>query len=62
MLKVGLNNVIYCDTDSLIYYHSTGKNPIKTDSCLGGLTDELEGSYIDEIIKKCKKILDHLIL
>ncbi|MEY3371094.1 MAG: hypothetical protein RLZZ392_120 [Pseudomonadota bacterium] len=55
MLKVGLNNVIYCDTDSLIYYHSTGKNPIKTDSCLGGLTDELEGSYIDEIISLAPK-------
>ena len=55
MLKVGLDNVVYCDTDSLIYYHPTGENPIKTDSCLGGLTDELEGSYIDEIVALAPK-------
>jgi hypothetical protein len=55
-LKVGLDNVAYCDTDSLIYYHPTGKNPIKTDSVLGGLTDELEGKgYIDELVALAPK-------
>jgi len=55
MLKVGPENVHYCDTDSLIYSHPTGNNPIKTDTCLGGLTDELEGSYIEELIALAPK-------
>ena len=55
MLKVGPENVHYCDTDSLIYSHPTGNNPIKTDSCLGGLTDELEGSYIEELVALAPK-------
>lgn len=55
-LKVGLDNVHYCDTDSLIYSYPTNNNPIKTDSCLGGLTDELEGDgYIDELVALAPK-------
>jgi len=55
-LTVGLDNVLYCDTDSLIYYHPTANNPIKTDSTLGGLTDELEGKgYIDELVALAPK-------
>ena len=51
MLKAGLDNVHYCDTDSIIYSHPKGNNPIKTDSCLGGWTNELNpGSYITELI------------
>jgi hypothetical protein len=55
MQKVGLDNVIYCDTDSIIYYHPTNDNPIKTDNKLGGMTDELGGDYIQEIIALAPK-------
>jgi hypothetical protein len=37
--------VVYCDTDSIIYYDD-GKNSVKTGDLLGDWTDELGGSYI----------------
>jgi hypothetical protein len=49
MDHVGFDNVLYCDTDSLIYYYRKGNNPIITDDRLGGLTDELDGCHIKEI-------------
>jgi hypothetical protein len=55
MQQVGFDNVIYCDTDSIIYYHPTGKNTIQTDSKLGGMTDELDGDYIQEIVALAPK-------
>ena len=43
--------MLYCDTDSLIYKFSDAEpNPIQTDNTLGGLTDELEGDSIEEIV------------
>ncbi|XP_055714985.1 uncharacterized protein LOC129809195 isoform X2 [Phlebotomus papatasi] len=52
--RVG-KNVLYCDTDSIIYLVPKGEeNPLKVGSFLGELTDELssygEGSYIDEYV------------
>ena len=60
MGDVGYDNVIYCDTDSIIYYHPTNNNPIKTDSKLGGMTDELGGDYIQEIIALAPKTYSYI--
>ena len=60
MVDVGVENVIYCDTDSIIYYHPTGNNPIKTDAKLGGMTDELKGDYIKEIIALAPKTYSYI--
>ena len=60
METVGIDNVIYCDTDSIIYYHPTGNNPIKTDAKLGGMTDELGGCYIKEIIALAPKTYTYI--
>jgi len=51
MEVAGFDNIHYCDTDSIIYNYTRGKNPIKMDNMLGGLTDELDGKgYIEELI------------
>ncbi len=55
MQKVGTNNVIYADTDSIIYKYQKGNNPVKTDSCFGGMTDELDDTYITEIAAMAPK-------
>ena len=55
MLNVGLDNMIYCDTDSIIYKHKTGNNPIKTNTNFGGMTDELDGEHITEIVALAPK-------
>ena len=60
MKKVGFDNVIYCDTDSIIYYYPTQKNTIQPDAKLGGMTDELKGSYIQEIIALAPKTYTYL--
>ena len=60
MAQVGFDNVIYCDTDSLIYYHPTGNNTIQTDSKLGGMTDELDGDYIQEIVALAPKTYTYI--
>ena len=52
--------MIYCDTDSIIYYHPTKKNTIQTDSKLGGMTDELDGDYIQEIIALAPKTYTYI--
>lgn len=54
LAKVG-RNVLYCDTDSVIFVVPEGtENPLQTGSFLGELTDELvaygDGSYIDEYV------------
>ena len=41
METAGLENIHYCDTDSLIYSYKEGANPISIDNQLGGMTDEL---------------------
>ena len=50
MEKVGPENAIYGDTDSLIYYHKKGQNPIESRAVLGGLTLETEGHTIKKIV------------
>lgn len=48
------NQVLYYDTDSVIYSHATGQYEPPTGNFLGDLTDELEcygpGSYISEFV------------
>ena len=39
--------VLYFDTDSIIYINSPNGNEIKTGDMLGDLTDELDGEYIN---------------
>jgi len=39
--------VVYCDTDSIVYYDN-GKNTVKTGDLLGEWTDELDGGYIEK--------------
>ena len=60
MQQVGFENLIYCDTDSIIYYHPTNNNTIKTDSKLGGMTDELDGDFIQEILALAPKTYTYL--
>jgi very-short-patch-repair endonuclease len=60
MTQVGFDNMIYCDTDSIIYYHPTEKNTIQTDSKLGGMTDELDGDFIQEIIALAPKTYTYI--
>ena len=60
MQQVGFENMIYCDTDSIIYYHPTEKNTIQTDSKLGGMTDELDGDFIQEIIALAPKTYTYI--
>jgi hypothetical protein len=60
MQQVGFENMIYCDTDSIIYYHPTNKNTIQTDSKLGGMTDELDGDYIQQIIALAPKTYTYI--
>jgi hypothetical protein len=60
MKKVGYDNMIYCDTDSIIYYYPTRKNIIQPDAKLGGMTDELKGDYIKEILALAPKTYTYL--
>ena len=42
-------NVLYCDTDSIIYVDN-GQNTVNTGDCLGEWTDELGGGYITKFL------------
>lgn len=44
------HNVLYIDTDSLIYIVKDGKSPLELGNYLGDLTDELGGDTIQEFV------------
>jgi hypothetical protein len=50
MATLPADSLLYCDTDSLIYTHKTGVDPISTGTMLGEWTDEQPGRRIIEFI------------
>jgi hypothetical protein len=58
--RAGFDNILYCDTDSLIYTHPTGNDPIKNETQLGGLADDLEGATISEMIALAPKTYGYI--
>lgn len=46
---------LYCDTDSVIYRHEEGKYNPPLSEFVGGMTDELAGSYITEYVSNGPK-------
>lgn len=60
------NQVLYYDTDSVIYSHKPGQNKIETGDYLGEMTDELSkdygpGSYITEFVSGGPKTYAYLV-
>ena len=47
--------VLYCDTDSIIYRHVEGMYNPPLSQFVGGMTDELGGSYITEYVSNGPK-------
>jgi hypothetical protein len=51
MENVGTENVLYCDTDSVVFVHPEDDNPLITGRFLGDLTSELDdGETIVEFV------------
>jgi len=60
MERAGTENIHYCDTYSIIYSYKKDESPIKLDNELGGLTDELDGNYITELVCLAPKTYTYL--
>ncbi len=60
-LEVLGDSVIYCDTDSVVYYEKKGvESKVLTSKILGALEDELKGGYIREFVALAPKTYGYI--